>query len=195
MDWGLARVLGQKDRHDRRPAEPSTTTSELRARPPTSARRHRDSPLFTMDGDVVGTPAYMPPEQARGEVERCRRARRLRLGAILYQLLARRMPFVPRECDWSSRTVLLRLLGARRHRCRLCAPIVPPSSWPSFERAMARAPEERYGSTREARRRPGTRSSSTACARVQTGARAELAKWDRAQSAGWRRPSRRPCWP
>ena len=56
MDWGLARVLGKEDLKDLR-IQPSMMTSDVR-----SDRREAstdvDSPLITMDGDVVGTPAW-----------------------------------------------------------------------------------------------------------------------------------------
>src|SRR6185503_14558343 len=57
MDWGLAKITGRKDLHDIRPRDVQLTSASIR-----SPRRHDaastpDSPLITMDGSVVGTPA------------------------------------------------------------------------------------------------------------------------------------------
>jgi hypothetical protein len=87
MDWGLARVLST-------PPEEKTDPEETTA--PTGVRnlRDRDGP-FTRAGSVLGTPAYMPPEQAAGAVTAIgRHSDVFGLGAVLAVVLTGRPPFV-----------------------------------------------------------------------------------------------------
>jgi eukaryotic-like serine/threonine-protein kinase len=54
-----------------------------------------DASAATSDGTIMGSPSYMPPEQARGETSSISpRSDLYSLGAVLYQMLTGRPPFV-----------------------------------------------------------------------------------------------------
>ena len=114
MDWGLARKLGEADPLLRLDLGP------------------RAGPL-TQVGEVLGTLAWMPPEQARGELDRLGpEADVYSLGAILYAMLAGRPPYEGEQAWFDL----------------IHGPPPPLTSGPAAlralaERAMARRPEDR----------------------------------------------------
>jgi tetratricopeptide (TPR) repeat protein len=86
MDWGLAKVLGAR----------TTDTLGTEAPVGTQVVSLRDSDgQFTEAGSVLGTPAYMPPEQAIGAVDQIdARSDVFGLGGILASILTGQPPFV-----------------------------------------------------------------------------------------------------
>lgn len=135
IDWGLAKALGREDVNACRlpcPAGP----------PPTPMPEATD----TVYGMAIGTPAYMPPEQALGQIERIdERSDIYSLGVVLYELLAGEVPFSEKDPGTVVRKVVAEPAPPVRDR----NPQVPPALAAICERAMQKDPEARYGSAKE----------------------------------------------
>ena len=90
MDWGLAKVLGELPAaSEHRPPSDHPTSS-----PVSVIESDRDPSSHTRAGSLLGTPAYMPPEQAKGEIDRTdTRSDVFALGAMLCELLTGKPPY------------------------------------------------------------------------------------------------------
>ncbi|MGH2947140.1 MAG: protein kinase domain-containing protein, partial [Solirubrobacteraceae bacterium] len=99
---------------------------------------------ITKVGSVLGTAAYLAPEQARGEPAGPA-SDLYALGVVAYQLMAGRLPY-----DAASLTDLARLQeSGPPPRLDELAPDVPPSLAAAVARALHRDPERRYGDAAE----------------------------------------------
>ena len=90
MDWGLAKVLARGG-DEERTVPPNALENE-----PTRIRTVRSGAgAETQAGSVFGTPSFMPPEQAGGEIDKLdERADVFGLGAVLCVILTGQPPFV-----------------------------------------------------------------------------------------------------
>jgi eukaryotic-like serine/threonine-protein kinase len=127
IDWGLAKDLTGGS-EDPEADDPYRTTPEGNA--------------LTGVGTVVGTAAYMPPEQARADVVD-ERADVYALGAILYHLLAGRSPYP------ATAGALEAVKAGPPTPIEKVAPRAPRDLVSIVTKAMARDPRDRYPSARE----------------------------------------------
>lgn len=94
---------------------------------------------LTQTGCIMGTPAYMAPEQARG-LEVDHRTDIYGVGVVLYAMLTGRPPFDGE----SPQATVLAAMNSEPPRPRSVEPSIPPHLELIIERAMARNPAERY---------------------------------------------------
>ncbi len=132
IDWGLAKTVGEADP----PAEDE----------PERVRATMDDDP-TVAGAVVGTPAYMAPEQARGE-DVDERTDVYAIGAMLYHLIAGHAPYADKQLKTAGAVIAL---ASREGPTALRArePGTPLDLVAIVDKAMARDVAQRYGSASE----------------------------------------------
>jgi tetratricopeptide (TPR) repeat protein/tRNA A-37 threonylcarbamoyl transferase component Bud32 len=87
VDWGLAKVLDQALPESKRRVQQADVSI-------IETVRGGESSIHSRVGSVLGTPAYMPPEQARGDVDAVdQRSDVFALGAILCEILTGKPPY------------------------------------------------------------------------------------------------------
>ncbi|MEM9186374.1 MAG: serine/threonine-protein kinase [Planctomycetota bacterium] len=131
VDWGLAtnvRAGADEDTHPISDNEP--------------IRRHAETQM----GAAIGTPNYMSPEQARGDVQAMTEATDIfNLGATLYHLLTNHAPYRNEDASATMDTARDCLWQAPR----AVKQDIPRQLDAIVRKAMAKNPADRYASARE----------------------------------------------
>lgn len=128
VDWGLAKTIDSN--------EVPTDTIEAPLQPLSC-----DGSTATQMGTVVGTPAYMSPEQASGQLDRLGPATDIySLGATLFHLLTGKPPF----SEAPQVTLLEHVRAGKFTKPRELDPTIPPAMEAICLKAMARDIPDRY---------------------------------------------------
>jgi len=153
MDWGLAKVLNRDGRlgTEMVTLPPADAPSEQKFKSPGSNKVVTDREpelVLTQEGAILGTPFYMPPEQAAGQIHAIdQRSDIYSLGAILYELLTLQPPI---DKEGGILSVMMRVMQGeivppeRRDPKRTKAGKVPKELAAIAMKAMMKAPEDRY---------------------------------------------------
>jgi len=165
MDWGLARDLARP--------EPEAAGGES----PDEREAEQEEGLRTRDGDVLGTPEYMSPEQAGGRREAIGpQADVFAMGAMLYELLTGQTPYGKRGSS-TPQVRLAAAIGATPTEVRQLNPKAPAELCAICERAIASELGARYGTMMELAEDLRAYLEGRVVRAHATGALAEFRKW------------------
>jgi PAS domain S-box-containing protein len=132
LDWGLAKRTDQPD--DDAIDNSAASPDEM-----------QDAGL-TVQGEIIGTPAYMAPEQAEGRLDQIdQRTDIYGLGAMLYEILTGQPPFV----GSNTLEVVHKAIRGNPVPPRELCPEVPPALEDLCLKALARDPAQRYARAEE----------------------------------------------
>ena len=104
------------------------------------AMRRRGAEMTTAAGLVVGSPAYMSPEQASGEPEIDGRTDIYSLASVLFEMLTGNPPFT----GLSAQSIIAQRMTGAPPPLRSNRPEVPAALETAVAKALQRAPAERY---------------------------------------------------
>ena len=133
LDWGLAKVKGEDD------AAAGELREELNL-------LKVENIGMTVRGKAIGTPAYMSPEQARGDISAIdERSDIYSLGAVLYEILTGEPPFKGKDVQ----ETLEKVKSALPVEITVYEPASPPDLCAVVEKTLTKDPASRYQSALE----------------------------------------------
>jgi eukaryotic-like serine/threonine-protein kinase len=151
MDWGIAKALvdggnpGNESYPEKsfQPGEVVSIPSDAEFKDTISPNPMMSIQKNTQSGTIIGTPAYMSPEQARGEIDKIdERSDVYSLGGILYFLLTGRPPFEAASLEEIQNNILHREpVRPRQVNRKIKRPLDA-----ICRKAIHKVPEERYNS-------------------------------------------------
>ncbi|MEP7345021.1 MAG: serine/threonine-protein kinase, partial [Gemmatimonadaceae bacterium] len=118
---------------------------------------------LTVTGNAIGTPTYMSPEQAMGEKEVDGRSDIYSLGVVAYQMLTGRLPFTASN----SIALLLKHVSETPRPIADLRPEVPKALRAVVERALLKAPEDRWPTAASLREALSSKEQSSASWRAE----------------------------
>ena len=140
LDWGMAKMVGAKGQSPAMAEETPSVTPETK---PLAEVPAADNP--TLEGQVLGTPANMAPEQAAGQIDRIdSRTDVYGLGSILYEILTGQPPFTGPD----TREIMRRVREEKVIRPRQLWVATPVAVEAICLKALAKNPDDRYASVR-----------------------------------------------
>lgn len=136
LDWGLAKIKNKQDIHA---AAMQETVKALNLGDDALSGK-------TRHGDILGTPLYMPPEQAKGDLNAIdERSDIYSLGAVLYEILTGNPPFGEQNVMQTIYQVINetpKSIASQERRC-------PPDLIQFCNKAMEKLPDRRYQKAKE----------------------------------------------
>ena len=136
IDWGLAKA---RDRRDIHAEDIEETFRVMRVGDEAEVAQ-------TVYGHAIGTPVYMPPEQAKGQLDQVdERSDVYSLGAVLYELVTGKTPFT----GATTREVMEKVIAEPPEPILGLESEAPPELVAICERAMQKEPKKRYQSAKE----------------------------------------------
>ena len=134
LDWGVAKVKKEPDMYE----------EEIRATSSLFGMEEKDW-KETAYGTAIGTPHYMPPEQAQGLLDEIdERSDVYALGAVLYEILTGHVPFHGK----SAREIITRVINTEPPAIATYEADAPPELISICTKAMSKTRDKRYPSAK-----------------------------------------------